>query len=105
MPDGFQLVFVLFKEPIAKRNQRGVSELAFDKACFCELKAIVALCKGDGGGVAKPLDHGDLLGADGTKHQFVTGNHNCLPIERWILIIAAQGLCHRPAAKASASAP
>jgi hypothetical protein len=54
---------------------------------------VIALCKGDGGGVAKPLDHGDLLGADGTKHQFVTGNHNCLLIERWILIIAAQGLC------------
>jgi hypothetical protein len=34
MPDWFQLVLVLFKEPIAKRNQRGVSELAFDKARF-----------------------------------------------------------------------
>src|SRR6478672_472841 len=91
MLEGLRLVFVLFEEPIAKRNQGGVGELAFEKAC-CELKAVIALCKGDSGGVAKPLDHGDLLGADGTKHQFVTGDHNCLLIERRIIIIAAKGL-------------
>ena len=45
MLEGLRLVFVLFEEPIAKRNQGGVGELPFEKACFCELKAVIALCK------------------------------------------------------------
>jgi len=69
-----QLVFVLQKQFVAKRDKLVIGQPAAERSCLCQRKAVVALCQRDGRNLLYPLDHGELLRMDGTQYEVVLGD-------------------------------